>query len=58
MHIDEGELLRLREVADEDDTLVITGHMTSDSIGINRVIRQLEARGVEVVRTSGVVNPD
>jgi hypothetical protein len=32
--------------------------MTSDSIGINRVIRQLEARGVEVVRTSGVVNPD
>jgi putative NIF3 family GTP cyclohydrolase 1 type 2 len=58
MHIDEGELRRLREVADEDDTLVITGHMTSDSIGINRVIRQLEERGVEVVRTSGVVNPE
>lgn len=57
MHIDEGELQRLRAVADEDDTLVITGHMASDSIGINRVIRELEQRGVEVVRTSGVVSP-
>jgi putative NIF3 family GTP cyclohydrolase 1 type 2 len=57
MHIDEGELQRLRGVADEADTLVVTGHMTSDSIGINRVIRELEQRGVEVVRTSGVVNP-
>jgi hypothetical protein len=47
----------LRAVADEDDTLVITGHMTSDSIGINVVIRELEHRGVEVVRTSGVVSP-
>ncbi len=58
MHIDEGELQKLRAVADEDDTLVITGHMASDSIGINRVIRELEARGVEVVRTSGVINPE
>lgn len=57
MHIDEGELQHLRTVADEDDTLVITGHMTSDSIGINRVIGELEQRGVEVVRTSGVINP-
>jgi hypothetical protein len=57
MHIEEGDLQRLRGVADEDDTLVITGHVTSDSIGINVVIRELEQRGVEVVRTSGVVAP-
>ncbi|MEO8898841.1 MAG: hypothetical protein ABI352_08695 [Candidatus Dormibacter sp.] len=56
MHCAEGELQRLRAVADEDDTLVITGHMTSDSIGINVVIRELEQRGIEVVRTSGVVS--
>jgi hypothetical protein len=56
MHIDEGELQRLRAVVDENDTLIITGHMTSDSIGINMVIRELEQRGIEVVRTSGVVS--
>jgi hypothetical protein len=31
--------------------------MTSDSIGINALIAALEARGIEVVRTSGVVAP-
>lgn len=55
MHVDEGDLQQLRATADQDDTLVITGHMPSDSIGINIVIRGLEERGVEVVRTSGVV---
>ena len=57
MHIDEGELQRLRAAAAADDTLVVTGHMTSDSIGINVVIAGLEERGIEVVRTSGVVAP-
>jgi hypothetical protein len=57
MHIDEGDLQELRAAADPDDTLVVTGHMTSDSIGINAVIAGLEERGVEVVRTSGVVAP-
>ncbi len=57
MHIDEDELQRLRAAADPDDTLVVTGHMTSDSIGINVVIAGLEERGIEVVRTSGVVAP-
>jgi putative NIF3 family GTP cyclohydrolase 1 type 2 len=57
MHIDEGDLHQLRAAADPANTLVITGHMTSDSIGINAVIRGLEERGIEVVRTSGVVAP-
>jgi len=57
MHIDEDDLQRLRASRDPDDTLVVTGHMTSDSIGINVVIAGLEERGIEVVRTSGVVAP-
>ncbi|MDQ6855655.1 MAG: hypothetical protein M3Z57_01105 [Candidatus Dormibacteraeota bacterium] len=57
MHIDEGELQRLRVAAQPGQTLVVTGHMTSDSIGINVVIAGLEERGIEVVRTSGVVAP-
>jgi hypothetical protein len=58
MHVGEDDLQRLRGVADLDDTLVITGHMTSDSIGINVLIAALEERGIEVVRTSGVVAPE
>jgi putative NIF3 family GTP cyclohydrolase 1 type 2 len=57
MHIDEADLQQLRAVADTEHTLVITGHMASDSIGINAVIAGLEERGVEVVRTGGVVAP-
>jgi hypothetical protein len=57
MHIDEADLQELRAAAEPGSALVITGHMTTDSIGINAVIRGLEERGIEVVRTSGVVAP-
>ncbi len=57
MHVDEDDLQRLRASRDPGDTLVVTGHMTSDSIGINVIIRGLEERGIEVVRTSGIVPP-
>jgi hypothetical protein len=57
MHVAEDDLQRLRSACDQDDTLVITGHMTTDSIGINALIAALEERGIEVVRTSGVVAP-
>jgi putative NIF3 family GTP cyclohydrolase 1 type 2 len=57
MHIAEDDLGRLRGASEPDDTLVVTGHMTTDSIGINAVIAGLEERGIEVVRTSGVVAP-
>src|ERR1700682_2950819 len=42
MHINEDDLLRLRGAADQGDTLVVTGHMTTDSIGINAVISGME----------------
>ncbi len=57
MHIAEDDLHKLRAVAEPDDTLVVTGHMTTDSVGINAVIAGLEERGIEVVRTSGVIAP-
>lgn len=57
MHIDEGDLQRLRATAAEGKSLVVTGHMGTDSLGINVVIRGLEERGVEVTRTAGVVAP-
>ena len=55
MHIAEGDLDKLRAEAPANANLVITGHMATDSIGINRVIAGLEDHGVEVTRTSGVI---
>jgi hypothetical protein len=56
MHIDEGDFLRLRAEAPEGRNFVVTGHMPSDSIGINRLIWGLEDRGLECVRTSGIID--
>lgn len=55
MHIDEDEFRALEQGARSGANLVITGHMPSDSIGINALIRHLEGRGLEVTRTSGVL---
>ena len=37
--------------------VVVAGHMASDSVGINQVIKELEKRGLQVVRMSGVIDP-
>ncbi len=55
MHIDESDFLRLRAEAPADCNFVVTGHMPSDSIGINRLIWGLEDRGLECTRTSGII---
>ena len=57
MHCAEGDVVRLRAEAEPGKSLVVTGHMATDSIGINRVIAGLEAVGIEVTRTSGIVAP-
>src|SRR3990170_1657080 len=36
-------------------TLVITGHMASDSIGINVYLDELDRRGLEVIRAGGII---
>jgi putative NIF3 family GTP cyclohydrolase 1 type 2 len=57
MHIAEDDLQKLRAEAPDNANLLVTGHMATDSIGINRVIAGLEDQGVEVTRTSGVIAP-
>jgi hypothetical protein len=47
-----GELEQLQRPG---ANLVITGHMPSDSIGMNRVISAIEQQGVEVLAGSGVI---
>ena len=56
MHIDESDFQRLRSEAPADCNFLVTGHMPSDSIGINRLIWALEDRGLECARTSGIID--
>ncbi|WP_376792077.1 hypothetical protein [Thermoflexus sp.] len=53
IHIAPSELARLRR--EGRGQLLITGHIASDSVGINPWIAELEARGVEVIRISGIL---
>ncbi|HEX9097450.1 MAG TPA: hypothetical protein VF990_15275 [Candidatus Dormibacteraeota bacterium] len=55
MHIDDRDLRELAQLQLPKANLVITGHMPSDSIGMNRVIAALEQRGLEVIAGSGVI---
>lgn len=55
MHFDEPDLRELQQDQRPTANLVITGHMPSDSIGMNRVITAIEQRGVEVIACSGVI---
>ena len=57
MHVGEDDLQKLRAETPAGKNLVVTGHLATDSIGINRVIAGLEEQGIEVTRTSGVVAP-
>jgi putative NIF3 family GTP cyclohydrolase 1 type 2 len=57
MHIDERDLRELEHLQRSEANLVITGHMPSDSIGINRIIDALEQEGLEVIAGSGVIRP-
>jgi len=55
MHLDESELRKLEQGLRPTANLVITGHMPSDSIGMNRLIQAIEQRGLEVIAGSGVI---
>jgi|ERR1700682_1732604 len=55
MHIDDRDLREIEQLQLPKANLVITGHMPSDSIGMNRVIAALEQRGLEVIAGSGVI---
>jgi hypothetical protein len=57
MHLDERDLRELELLRRPRANLIITGHMGSDSIGVNHVINALELRGLEVIAGSGVIRP-
>ena len=58
IHIDAGALRRLWEVYGREGSknLVVTGHLASDSIGINVLVRELRAHGVRVDTYSGIID--
>ena len=58
IHIDAGHLRRLREEYGREGpkNLVVTGHIASDSLGINRLVRELRKRGVAVDCFNGVLD--
>jgi hypothetical protein len=57
MHLAPEDLSRLRE-AHLPGTLITTGHMAGDSIGIDAFVQELRRRGLEVTTFSGVDTPD
>jgi len=54
MHFPEGDLREAREQRLAGN-LILTGHMASDSIGINVFLDELERLGLKVVRGGGIV---
>lgn len=54
IHISPKDLEKLK--ADKVGNLIITGHIASDSVGINPLVKALEQRGISVTRL-GIVPP-
>ncbi len=54
IHISPGDLEKLK--ADGTGNLVVSGHIASDSVGINPLIMELENHGVTVTRI-GIISP-
>ena len=53
MHVPED----VKKAVEEQNigNVIVAGHMSSDSIGLNIIISELEKRGIEVVKMSGIV---
>lgn len=56
MHMPEDVIQAIKD--QNIGNVVVAGHMASDSIGINQLLRALEERGMEVIRMSGVIDPN
>jgi putative NIF3 family GTP cyclohydrolase 1 type 2 len=57
MHVPEADL---REAQEQKlaGNLIVTGHMASDSIGINFYLDELQRLGLKVIRAGGIVAPE
>jgi putative NIF3 family GTP cyclohydrolase 1 type 2 len=55
MHMPEDVI---KAVKDQNiGNVIVAGHMASDSVGLNQIIDALEAKGLEVIRMSGIIDP-
>ena len=55
MHLPDDVIKSVKE--QNIGNVIVAGHMASDSIGINLVIKALEEKGLEITRMSGVIEP-
>jgi len=55
MHVPEDVLKAVKE--QNIGNIIVAGHMASDSVGLNQIVSELEKAGLEVIRFSGVINP-
>ena len=53
MHIPEGDVKALKEHG--YGNVIVAGHMSSDSLGMNKIADKWREQGVEVTMMSGVV---
>jgi hypothetical protein len=53
MHVPED--VRKSVIEQNIGNVIVAGHMASDSIGMNIVCKELEGKGLEVVRMGGIV---
>ncbi len=58
IHISHRDLRRLRSDAElSGKNLIVTGHIASDSIGINPYVERLRQEGLEVTCIGGIIEP-
>jgi len=55
MHIPQPDIKKVKDHG--VGNVLVAGHMASDSVGINGLMCELEKRGIEVIRMSGVLSP-
>ncbi len=55
MHIPEDDIKAIKD--QNIGNVLVAGHMSSDSVGINAFLKVLEEKGIEVIRMSGVIDP-
>lgn len=55
IHISPSDLEKLKQYG--KGNLIVTGHIASDSVGINPFVRKLEKEGLEVLKLGGVIPP-
>lgn len=55
MHIPENVIKAVKK--QNIGNVIVAGHMASDSLGLNIFIKELEKRGIEIIRLAGVIEP-